>query len=54
MCPQITSFAVSPNYEIVFFSSKIHEVVNIMDFLDGKVTVSSVIGDLEKFQTDGE
>ncbi|XP_072230699.1 complement factor B-like isoform X2 [Leuresthes tenuis] len=50
---KITSFVVSPNYEIVFFSSKIHEVVNIVDFLDGTVTVSSVIDDLEKFQRAG-
>ncbi|XP_059208412.1 complement factor B-like [Centropristis striata] len=31
---KISSFSVTPNYEIVFFSSEIHEVVNIMDFFE--------------------
>lgn len=33
---QISSFTVSPNYEIVYFSSDIYEVVSILDFFDGK------------------
>lgn len=32
---QISSFAVTPNYEIVFFSSEIFQAVNILDFYDG-------------------
>uniref|UniRef100_A0A3Q1FXL7 Complement factor B-like n=1 Tax=Acanthochromis polyacanthus TaxID=80966 RepID=A0A3Q1FXL7_9TELE len=34
----ISSFSVTPNYEIVFFSSEVYEVVNILDFLDVKLT----------------
>uniref|UniRef100_A0A3Q3SNT6 C3/C5 convertase n=1 Tax=Mastacembelus armatus TaxID=205130 RepID=A0A3Q3SNT6_9TELE len=34
---KISSFSVSPNYEIVFFSSEIFEVANIIDFLDKKI-----------------
>uniref|UniRef100_A0A3B4ZS29 C3/C5 convertase n=1 Tax=Stegastes partitus TaxID=144197 RepID=A0A3B4ZS29_9TELE len=47
---KISSFSVTPNYEIVFFSSDIYEVVNILDFLDGKATLSKVTSDLEKFE----
>ncbi|KAM4545896.1 complement factor B-like [Odontesthes bonariensis] len=50
---KISSFIVSPNYEIIFFSSEIHEVVNIVDFFDGKAKLNSMIDDLERFQTDG-
>uniref|UniRef100_A0A8D3ADJ3 C3/C5 convertase n=1 Tax=Scophthalmus maximus TaxID=52904 RepID=A0A8D3ADJ3_SCOMX len=34
---KISSFSVTPNYEIIFFSSEINEVVNILDYLDGKI-----------------
>lgn len=32
---QISSFAVKQNYDIIFFSSEIVQVVNIVDFYDG-------------------
>uniref|UniRef100_A0A8C9YCL8 C3/C5 convertase n=1 Tax=Sander lucioperca TaxID=283035 RepID=A0A8C9YCL8_SANLU len=34
---KISSFSVTPNYEIVFFSSEVFEVVRILDFLDQKI-----------------
>lgn len=51
---QIASFSVTPNYEIIFFSSEIYEVVNILDFLDANVELKDVIKDLEKFEVGGE
>ncbi|XP_030602301.1 complement factor B-like isoform X2 [Archocentrus centrarchus] len=33
---KISSFTVTPNYEIIFFSSELYEIVNIIDFLDEK------------------
>uniref|UniRef100_A0A3Q1F4Z4 C3/C5 convertase n=1 Tax=Acanthochromis polyacanthus TaxID=80966 RepID=A0A3Q1F4Z4_9TELE len=45
----ISSFSVTPNYEIVFFSSEVYEVVNILDFLDGKASLISVIEILKNF-----
>ncbi|XP_030602302.1 complement factor B-like [Archocentrus centrarchus] len=33
---KISSFSVTPNYEIIFFSSELYEIVNIIDFLDEK------------------
>ncbi|XP_017273663.1 complement factor B-like [Kryptolebias marmoratus] len=47
---KIASFTVSPNYEIIFFSSEIYEVVNILDFIDAKVELKKVIKDLESFE----
>ncbi|XP_023198583.1 complement factor B-like [Xiphophorus maculatus] len=47
---KIASFSVSPNYEIVFFSSEIYRVVNILDFFNAKVELNKVIEDLEKFK----
>ncbi|XP_037544243.1 complement factor B [Nematolebias whitei] len=47
---KIASFSVSPNYEIIFFSSEVYEVVNILDFFDSKVELTKVIEDLEKFE----
>ncbi|XP_054611728.1 complement factor B-like isoform X1 [Dunckerocampus dactyliophorus] len=49
---KISSFSVTPNYEILFFSSDVYEVVNIVDFLDGKTQLSTVKADLEKFKID--
>ncbi|KAM6907154.1 complement factor B-like [Xenentodon cancila] len=49
---KIASFNVSPNYEIVFFSSEIYEVINILDFFDLKVSLTSVKQDLENFKID--
>ncbi|XP_070839034.1 complement factor B-like [Chaetodon trifascialis] len=47
---KISSFTVTPNYEIMFFSSDIIEVVNILDFLDSKIELSTIKTELEKFQ----
>lgn len=49
---QISSFSVTPNYEILFFSSEIFEVVNIIDFLDGKI--SNLKAELDTFNVIGE
>ncbi|XP_023144259.1 complement factor B-like isoform X1 [Amphiprion ocellaris] len=46
---KISSFSVTPNYEIVFFSSDVYEVVNILDFLDGKASLISVMEKLSTF-----
>lgn len=54
MCPQIASFSVTPNYEIIFFSSDIYEVANILDFFDGTVSLSTVKSDLENFKIGGK
>ncbi|XP_077597411.1 complement factor B-like [Stigmatopora nigra] len=48
---KISSFPISPNYEIIFFSSDIFEVVNILDFLDGTVQLNHVKAQLEMFKT---
>ncbi|XP_061818458.1 complement factor B-like [Nerophis lumbriciformis] len=47
---KISSFSISPNYEVLFFSSDVFEVVNIVDFLDGKTQLSTVKTELENFQ----
>ncbi|XP_056140546.1 complement factor B-like isoform X2 [Lampris incognitus] len=50
---KISSFAVSPNYEIIFFSSEVNEVANIMDFFGNKKkSLQSIIEELDKFTTD--
>ncbi|KAM7397999.1 hypothetical protein PAMA_006057 [Pampus argenteus] len=46
---KISSFSVTPNYEILFFSSEIYEVVNIIDFLDHKIELSTVKTKIENF-----
>ncbi|KAI3373650.1 hypothetical protein L3Q82_022241 [Scortum barcoo] len=47
----MTSFTVVPNYEIVFFSSEVFEIGNILDFIDGRINVSTIVEGLENFQT---
>ncbi|RVE63836.1 hypothetical protein OJAV_G00140200 [Oryzias javanicus] len=47
---KISGFSVSPNYEILFFSSDVYEVANIIDFYEKKATLASVIKDLEDFK----
>ncbi|XP_028450838.1 complement factor B-like isoform X2 [Perca flavescens] len=47
---KIASFTVTPNYEIVFFSSEVFEVVRILDFLDKKITLKAVLTELENFK----
>lgn len=54
MFPQISSFTVAPNYEILFYNCDIYEVVNILDFWDGTVPLSSVVRVLENFAVGGE
>ncbi|CAG5873920.1 unnamed protein product [Menidia menidia] len=49
---KIASFSVTPNYDILFFSSEIYQVVSILDFHDGKVVLNSVIEDLKNFKID--
>uniref|UniRef100_A0A3B5RB02 C3/C5 convertase n=1 Tax=Xiphophorus maculatus TaxID=8083 RepID=A0A3B5RB02_XIPMA len=51
---KIASFSVSPNYEIVFFSSEIYRVVNILDFFNATVELNKVIEDLEKFKIENK
>ncbi|KAM9332688.1 complement factor B-like [Pholidichthys leucotaenia] len=46
---KISSFSVSPNYEIIFFSSEVYEVADIIKFLDGRVKLDSVIRDIKSF-----
>ncbi|XP_072230703.1 complement factor B-like [Leuresthes tenuis] len=50
---KISSFSVTPNYEILFFSSNIYEVSNILDFYDRRATMNSIINDLENFKVEG-
>uniref|UniRef100_A0A672GWK0 Complement factor b, like n=1 Tax=Salarias fasciatus TaxID=181472 RepID=A0A672GWK0_SALFA len=51
---KISSYSVTPNYEIVFFSSEVYEIVNILDFFGGGVTLSTVEKKLKDFTIDGE
>ncbi|XP_070699763.1 complement factor B-like [Pempheris klunzingeri] len=46
---KISSFSVTPNYEIVFFSSEIYEVVSILDFLDQKIQRNTILDKINKF-----
>ncbi len=54
MSPQISSFSVSPNYEIVFFSSEIYEVISILNFLNRGVALKDITSEIEKFVVGGE
>uniref|UniRef100_A0A3P9I0B0 C3/C5 convertase n=1 Tax=Oryzias latipes TaxID=8090 RepID=A0A3P9I0B0_ORYLA len=47
---KISAFTVSPNYEILFFSADVYEVVSIVEFYEGKITLESAIKNLEDFQ----
>uniref|UniRef100_A0A3B3HMA3 C3/C5 convertase n=1 Tax=Oryzias latipes TaxID=8090 RepID=A0A3B3HMA3_ORYLA len=47
---KIAAFTVSPNYEILFFSADVYEVVSIVEFYEGNVTLDSAIKNLEDFQ----
>ncbi|KAM9499320.1 complement factor B-like isoform 1-T1 [Salvelinus alpinus] len=47
---KVSSFAVSPNYEILFFASDVLEVVNILDFSGEKrIKLEQVLTDLDNF-----
>lgn len=54
MYQQISSFSVTPNYEITFFSSELYEIVNIIDFMEGRAKLSDVKTKLEEFAVGGE
>ncbi|KAF1378588.1 hypothetical protein PFLUV_G00192100 [Perca fluviatilis] len=47
---KIASFTVTPNYEIVFFSSEVYEVVSILDFLDKQITLKAILTELGNFK----
>ncbi|KAL0993934.1 hypothetical protein UPYG_G00115720 [Umbra pygmaea] len=48
---KVSSFSVSPNYEILFFSSDINEIVNILDFSgENRKPLKDILADLDKFQ----
>ncbi|KAM8899315.1 complement factor B-like [Spinachia spinachia] len=47
---KISSFSVTPNYEIVFFSSEVFEIVKILDFLDEDVKPKNMLHELKKFK----
>ncbi|TWW74709.1 Complement C2 [Takifugu flavidus] len=49
---KISSFSVSPNYELLFFSSELSEVVSILDFFDGQEV--NMKEKLEKFTVKAE
>nr|XP_046266131.1 complement factor B-like [Scatophagus argus] len=52
---KISSFNVNPNYEILFFSCDIFEIVNILDFWRDRPLLSSILNNLDTFQIkDGE
>ncbi|XP_077361198.1 complement factor B-like [Festucalex cinctus] len=46
---KISSFPISPNYEVIFFSSDIFEVVNIIDFMQGKVQLNVLKSQVDNF-----
>ncbi|KAI3373651.1 hypothetical protein L3Q82_022242 [Scortum barcoo] len=50
---KIASFTVSPNYEILFFSAEVLEVVNILDFKEGKIKPDSLKERLENVVIEG-
>lgn len=54
LSPQIASFVVTPNYEIILFDRDIFEVVNIMDFRSGKISLETTMDKLKRFNIDGE
>ncbi|XP_059208414.1 complement factor B-like [Centropristis striata] len=51
---KISGFSVTPNYEIIFFSSEVFEVVNILDFVNGDGMLSTILSKLEKFQRNND
>ncbi|XP_041808468.1 complement factor B-like [Chelmon rostratus] len=51
---KISSFSLTPNYEIIFFSCEIFEVVNIFDFVNGRIQLNTIKDELNNFQIDGK
>lgn len=54
LSPQIGSFSVSPNYDIMFFSSEIYPVVNILNYIGGNINRDTVMNDLKSFTIGGK
>lgn len=52
--PQIAVFSTSPNYEVLFFSSEIHEVIDIVEYLGDGVDPIVVTTKLNEFDVDGK
>ncbi|KAF3706517.1 Complement factor B [Channa argus] len=46
---KIAGFSVTPNYDIVFFSSEIFDIVRITDFMKGNVALKTVKDKLESY-----
>lgn len=54
-CPQIASFSVNPNYEVIFFSSKPHEAIDILSFFnDNKRSLADLLTQLKNYQIKSE
>ncbi|XP_056910307.1 complement factor B-like isoform X1 [Takifugu flavidus] len=49
---KISSFVVTPNYEIILFARDVFEVVNIVDFRSGKIPLVTVMDKLRSFNID--
>ncbi|CAB1333127.1 unnamed protein product [Coregonus sp. 'balchen'] len=50
---KVSSFSVSPNYEILFFASDVLEVVNIIDFSgENRKPLEEVLANLDNFKYD--
>ncbi|XP_074527811.1 complement factor B-like [Halichoeres trimaculatus] len=47
---KIASFSVTPNYEIVFFSSDVYEVVNILEFYNKTLALKDIRKRVDSFQ----
>ncbi|XP_067464188.1 complement factor B-like isoform X2 [Thunnus thynnus] len=46
---KISSFSVTTNYEVLFFSSQVFRVSRILDFMDGRETLSTLMTKLDNF-----
>ncbi|XP_077361196.1 complement factor B-like isoform X2 [Festucalex cinctus] len=49
---KISSFPISPNYEVIFFSSDIFEVANIIDFMHGNLQPNVLRSRVDNFTLD--
>ena len=49
---QIASYSVSPNYDIIFFTSAIEHIANIVDYYTGQVhqTLEIILENLDNFK----
>ncbi|XP_044226800.1 complement factor B-like [Thunnus albacares] len=46
---KISSFSVTPNYEVLLFSSQVFRLSRISDFMDGRETLSTLMTKLDNF-----